>query len=69
MSQPHAEAMDMRPNVPYTPHATSSKKQTGNIITFTQFKEENLLSETGDDEGSGDKYDNNSVMPPLFIKE
>ena len=34
-SQPYSEAMDMRPSVTYTPCATSSRKQTGDIITFT----------------------------------
>ena len=37
MSQPYAEAMAMRPAVTYTPYATSSKEQTGNVITFAQF--------------------------------
>ena len=36
--------MVMRPDVSYTPYATSSREQTGNIITFTQFEEGNLLS-------------------------
>ena len=38
-SQPYSEAMVMRPAVTYTPYATSSREQTGNIITFTQFEE------------------------------
>ena len=33
-SRPYAEAMAMRPTVMYTPYATSSKEQTGNVITF-----------------------------------
>ena len=36
----------MRPDVSSTPYATSSREQTGNIITFAQFEEGNLLSET-----------------------
>ena len=36
-SQPYSEAMAMRPYVTYKPCATSSREQTGNIITFTQF--------------------------------
>ena len=31
---------------------------------FVQFEEGNLLSETRDDEKSGDKYDDDSIMPP-----
>ena len=38
-SQPYSEAMAMHPAVAYTPCATSSRKQIGNIITFTQFEE------------------------------
>ena len=68
-SQTYSEAMAMRPSVTYTPCATSSREQTGDIITFTQFEEGNLLSETSNDAESGDKYDNKSVMPPLLIKE
>ena len=44
MSQPHAEAVYMRPAVPYTPYATSPREKTGNIIMFAQFEEGNLLS-------------------------
>ena len=32
----------MRPEVTYTAHATSSKEQTGYLITFTQFEEEKI---------------------------
>ena len=48
-SRPYAEAMAMRPAVTYTPYATSSKEKTGDVITFTQFEEGNLLSETRND--------------------
>ena len=34
-SRPYAEVMAMRPEVTYTPYATSSKEQTGDVITFT----------------------------------
>ena len=34
--------MVMRPEVTYTPYATSSNEQTGNVITFTQFEEWNI---------------------------
>ena len=45
-SLPYAEAMVMRPTVTYTPYATSSKEQTGDVITFAQFEEAGLISET-----------------------
>ena len=38
-SQPYSEAMAMHPVVTYTPCATSSREQTGDIITFTQSEE------------------------------
>ena len=59
----------MRPDMTYTTYATSSREQTGNIIKFTQFEEGNLLYETRDNMESGDKSDNNSIMPPLISKE
>ena len=37
MSRPYSKAMAMRPSVTYTPYATSSKEQTGDIITSAQF--------------------------------
>ena len=36
-SRPYSEAIAMRPSVTYTPYASSSKEQTGNVITFAQF--------------------------------
>ena len=56
-SRPYAEAMAMRSAVTYTPYAMSSKEQTGNVITFAQFEEGNLLSETRNDTESGDESD------------
>ena len=61
-SRPYAEAMAMRSAVTYTPYATSSKEQTGDVITFTQFEEGNLLSETRNDTESGDESDRKSIM-------
>ena len=52
----------MRPAVTYTPYETSSKEQTGDVITFAQFEEENILTETRNDSESGDKYGNESIM-------
>ena len=60
--------MAMRLVVPYTPCYTYLKEQTGNIITFAQFEEGDLLSETLDDAGSGDEYDEYSIMRPLLSK-
>ena len=54
--------MAMRPAVTYTPYATSSKEQTGDVITFAQFEEGNLLTENRNDTESGDESDNESFM-------
>ena len=61
--------MAMRPSVTYTPCATSSGVQTADIITFAQFEEGGLLSETCNNAESGDKSNDGSIMPPLLIKE
>ena len=42
-SRTYAEAMAMSPAVTYTPYATSSKEQTGDVITFAQFEEGDLV--------------------------
>ena len=60
-SRLYAEAMAMRPAVTYTPYATSSKEQTGDVITFAQFEEGNLLTETCNDIESGDKSDSEQL--------
>ena len=54
--------MAMRPAVTYTPYATSSKEQTGDVITFTQFEESNILTENRNDAEGGDESDNESIM-------
>ena len=54
--------MAVRPAVTFTPYAASSKEKTGDIITFAQFEEGNLLSETRNDTESGDKSDSESIM-------
>ena len=69
MSQPCAEAMAVNSYVSYTPYATSLKGKTGNIITFTQFEDGDLLSENRDNAESGDKSDDNSIMPLLISEE
>ena len=68
-SQPHSEAMDMHPGMAYTPCATSSREQTGDIITFTKFEEGNILTKTLNDAESGDESYDYSIMPPLLNKE
>ena len=50
----------------YIPYATSSKEQTGDIITFAQFEKGNLLSESCNDIESGNKSDEDSTLPPLI---
>ena len=54
--------MAMRLAVTYTPYTTSSKEQTGDVITFEQFEEGNLLSENRNDTESGDGSDSESIM-------
>ena len=44
MSQLYAEDMAMRPAVSYIPYTISPRKKNGDIITFEQFEEGNLLS-------------------------
>ena len=61
-SQPHSEAMAMRPAVTYTTCATSLREQTGNIITFAQFEQGNILTKIFNDAESGDESDNGSMM-------
>ena len=57
-SRPYSEALAMRPTVTYTPYATSSKEQTGDVITFTQFEEGNILTVTRNETESSDESDN-----------
>ena len=59
----------MRPAVSYITYAKSSIEQTGDIITFTQFGEGNLLSETFDNTESGSESDDNSTLAPLSSEE
>ena len=61
-SRPYAEAMAMCTAVTYTPYATSSKEQTGDVITFAQFEEGNILTETCNDAEIGDESDSESLM-------
>ena len=52
----------MRLAVTYTPYATSSKEQTGDVNKFSQFEEGNILTETRNDAESGDKSNSKSIM-------
>ena len=52
----------MRPAVTYTLHGTSPREQTGDVITFTQFEEGNIWTETRNDAESSDESDNESIM-------
>ena len=61
-SQPYSEALSMRPSLAYTPCATSSREQTGDVITFTQFEERNITTKTRNDAESGDKSDDESII-------
>ena len=54
--------MAMRPTVTYTPYATSSKEQTSDVITFAQFEEGNLISETRNGTESDDESKSESIM-------
>ena len=47
----------MRLYLTYTPYATFSKEQTGDIITFARFEGGYLLSETSNYAKSGDESD------------
>ena len=54
--------MVMCPTVTYTPYSTSSKEQTGDVITFAQFGEGDLITETRNNIESDDKSDSESIM-------
>ena len=57
-SQPYSEAMTMRTSVTYNLYATSLREQTDDVITFTQFEDGDILSETSSDAESCDESDN-----------
>ena len=68
-SQNYPEAMAIRPAVTYTTCDTSSREQTGDIITFAQFEEGNIITKTRNNAESGDKSYDYSIMPPLLSEE
>ena len=61
-SRPYSEVMAMCPAVTYTLYVTSLKEQTGDVTTFAQFEEGNILTETRNDAESGDKSDSESLI-------
>ena len=65
-SFPYSDAMAMQPEVSYATYATYSVEQTGDIITFTQFEEGGLLSESWNSTGSGNGFDDDSTLAPLI---
>ena len=52
----------MLPEVTYTLYEASTKEKIGDVITFTQFEEGNILTETSNDAEISDKSDNESIM-------
>ena len=46
----------------YIPYGTSLREQTGNIITFAQFEEGNILTKNCNNAEIGDEPDNESIM-------
>ena len=52
--------MTIHPAVSYTPRATSSREQTGNIITFEKFEEGNILTNIRNNTESSDESDDKS---------
>ena len=51
----------MHPAVTYNLYATSLKEQNGDVITFAQFEEGNILSKNRSDAESGDESDNKLI--------
>ena len=66
MPQPYAEAMAIRKYVSYTPYDTSSRGKNRDIITFAQFEEGTLLSESCNDAESGNESGDNSNLAALI---
>ena len=60
--------MAMQPAVSYIPYDISSKEKTGDIITFTQFEEGDLPSESHNNMESGNKSDDYSALVLLIIE-
>ena len=67
MSQLYAEDRAILTAMSYIPYATSSREKTGDIITFRQCEEGNLLSENRNYAERGNESDDDSTMPPLIV--
>ena len=52
----------MNPTAKYTPYATYSKEKIDDVITFAQFEEGNLISETRNNTESGDESKSESII-------
>ena len=61
-SRPYSETMVMRPAVKYTLYGTSLREQTGDVITFAQFEEGNILTKTFNGAERSDESNNESIM-------
>ena len=59
----------MRLAVTYKPCATSSRGQTGNITTFTQFEEGDIWTKNCNNAEISDESNDDSIIPPLLSKE
>ena len=68
-SQSYSESIVMSPDVTYTPCATSLRGETGDIIMFTQLEDSNILTKTRNDAESGEKSDDDSIIPPILSKD
>ena len=69
MLQQYAEAMARQYYLSCIPYATYSREQTGNIIRFAQFEEDNLLSETRNNTESGNESGDDSTLAQLSSEE
>ena len=67
--KPYEDAMSTQLAVSYIHFATSSREQTGNIITSAHFEERNLFYETCNYTESGKKSDDDLTLEPLFSEE
>ena len=68
-SQAYAKDMDMQLAVSYIPYATSARRKNDDIITFKQFEEGSLLSETRTNTESGNESDEDQTLAPLMSEE
>ena len=67
--QHYSEAIVMPLVVKYLSCATSYGGETGDIITFAQFEEGNILIKNRNNAENDKKFDDKSIMPPLLREE